>query len=229
MTKPNIKPRKKTPAMKTPLHIEVVSDVVCPWCYIGKRRLEAALALFAQTHPDQPKPELSWLPFQLNPDMPSSGMSRADYLQRKFGAADGGGIYERVSSEGHKENLAFAFDKIARQPNTLKAHALIHTARGLGMQAAVKEALMEAYFMQGADLTNDEALMEAAGQGGLPREAAQAVLQDTALHEALANEEAQMREMGITGVPFFIINRKIGVSGAQMPTHLLAAFEQAIG
>jgi predicted DsbA family dithiol-disulfide isomerase len=215
--------------MQIPLHIEVVSDVVCPWCYIGKRRLETALALFAQAQPEQPKPEVSWLPFQLNPDMPSDGMSRADYLQRKFGSPDGGGIYERVSSEGLKEGLSFAFEKITRQPNTLKAHALIHTARGLGLQAAVKEALMKAYFMQGADLTTDEGLIEAAGQGGLPREAAQAVLQDTTLHTSLAQEEAQMREMGITGVPFFIINRKLGISGAQPPEHLLAAMQQALG
>jgi predicted DsbA family dithiol-disulfide isomerase len=210
------------------MHIEVVSDVVCPWCYIGKRRLETALSLFAQAHPEQPKPEVSWLLLQLNPDMPSNGMRRSDYLQRKFGAADGGGIYERVSSEGRKEGLAFAFEKITRQPNTLKAYALIHTARGLGMQAAVKEALMQAYFMQGADLTDDEALIAAAGQGGLPPEAAQSVLQDTHLHQALAQEEAQMRALGITGVPFFIMDRKLGISGAQPPEHLLAAMTQAL-
>jgi predicted DsbA family dithiol-disulfide isomerase len=160
--------------------------------------------------------------------MPSNGMSRSDYLQRKFGAADGGGIYERVSSEGRKEGLTFAFEKITRQPNTLKAHALIHTARGLGMQAAVKEALMQAYFMQGADLTNDEALIATAGQAGLPPEAAQSVLRDTDLHQALAQEEAQIRALGITGVPFFVIDRKLGISGAQPAEHLLSAMTQAI-
>jgi predicted DsbA family dithiol-disulfide isomerase len=212
----------------TPLQLEVVSDIVCPWCYIGKRRMEAALALFAKQHPDQASPQVSWLPFQLNPDMPSNGMSRADYLQRKFGSADGGGIYERVSGEGKKEGLDFNFPAIQRQPNTLKAHALVAAAQPLGVQAQVKEALMRAYFCEGSDLTQDASLQNIASAAGMPPEAAHAILQDTASHQEVAAQDAELRRIGISGVPFFIINRKFGISGAQPPEALLAALEQAL-
>jgi predicted DsbA family dithiol-disulfide isomerase len=212
----------------TALQIDIVSDVVCPWCYIGKRRLEAALRLFADQHPAQPAPALNWLPFQLNPDMPAAGMSRADYLQRKFGSSDGGGIYERVSGEGYKEGLAFDFKSIARQPNTLKAHALIAAALALGVQAQVKEALMKAYFCEGADLTQDAVLQKIATSAGMPPEAAHAVLQDTASQQEVAEQDAELRRIGISGVPYFILNRQIGVSGAQSPENLLAAMEQAM-
>ena len=214
------------------LQLEIVSDIVCPWCYIGKRRMEAALALFAKAHPDQPAPHVSWLPFQLNPDLPASGISRADYLLRKFGTPDGGGMYERVSSEGKKEGLDFDFKSIARQPNTLKAHALLAAAlksdETASLQANVKEALMQAYFCQGADLTQDAVLQQIATQAGMPPEAAHAVLQDSAAHQGTAAEDAELRRIGINGVPFLIINRKKGISGAQPPQALLAAMEQAL-
>jgi predicted DsbA family dithiol-disulfide isomerase len=219
-------------ASYTSVRIDVVSDIVCPWCYIGKRRMEAALALFAAAHPEQPAPQVSWLPFQLNPDLPQEGMSRADYLQRKFGQPDGGGIYERVSGEGKKEGLDFNFAAIERQPNTLRAHALLAAAlqadeTGL-LQAALKEALMQAYFCQGADLTQLSTLQQIAVQAGMPVEAAHAVLNDSAAHQAVALEDAELRRIGIHGVPFFIINRQYGVSGAQPPHDLLAAVEQAM-
>jgi predicted DsbA family dithiol-disulfide isomerase len=209
------------------LEISIVSDVVCPWCYIGKRRLEAALQLFADKHPTQLTPTLRWLPFQLNPDMPASGMSRADYLQRKFGSPDGGGIYERVSSEGRKEGLAFDFKSISRQPNTLQPHALIEAAFSLGIQAHMKEALMKAYFCAGADLTAETTLLATAQSAGMPFDTARNVLQDKTTHGAIANQEAEMRRIGISGVPFFIFNRKIGASGAQSAAALLQAMEQA--
>jgi predicted DsbA family dithiol-disulfide isomerase len=171
---------------------------------------------------------VSWLPFQLNPDMPAAGMSRADYLQRKFGSKDGGGMYERVCAEGKKEGLDFNFSAIQRQPNTLKAHALLAAALPLGVQAQVKELLMKAYFCEGADLTQDEQLQAIASAAGIPPEAAHAVLQDTASHQEVAAQDAELRRIGISGVPFFIINRKFGVSGAQPPEALLAALEQAL-
>jgi predicted DsbA family dithiol-disulfide isomerase len=149
-------------------------------------------------------------------------------LQRKFGSPDGGGIYERVSAEGHKEGLAFDFKSIARQPNTLKAHALIAAAADTPVQAVLKEALMIAYFMQGQDLTNDAVLAQIASSAGLPSDTAHAVLQDTSAHQAVATQDAELRGLGISGVPFFIINRKYGVSGAQPAEALLAAMEQAL-
>jgi predicted DsbA family dithiol-disulfide isomerase len=217
--------------MPNNIHIEVVSDIVCPWCYIGKRRLEQALVLFAQQHPDIEAPQLSWLPFQLNPDLPAQGMSRADYLQRKFGASDGGGVYERVSAEGKKEGLDFNFSAIARQPNTLKSHALIAAAAAaaLGIQSQLKEALMQAYFMQGADMTDDAQLLRIAVQSGMPQAEAERVLRDPAGLQAIAELDADIRQQGINGVPFFILNRRIGISGAQPPQALLAAMEQALG
>lgn len=216
----------------TPLQIEIVSDIVCPWCYIGKRRMEAALARFAQAHPEQPAPQVRWLPFQLNPDMPEAGMSRTDYLQRKFGSADGGGIYERVSAEGKKEGLDFNFRAIERQPNTLKAHALLNKAlrddATSSQQASLKEALMKAYFCNGADLTQDATLQHIATSAGMSAEVAYAVLRDPATHEEAAAQDAELRRIGVNGVPFFILNRKLGVSGAQPPAALLAAMEQAL-
>jgi predicted DsbA family dithiol-disulfide isomerase len=212
----------------TPVQIDIASDIVCPWCYIGKRRLEQALALFAQTYPNQAAPQIRWLPFQLNPTLPAEGMSRADYLQRKFGSADGGGIYERVSAEGKREGLNFDFKAIARQPNTLKAHALVAAALPLGVQGAVKEALMKAYFCEGADLTQDATLQRIATSAGMPAEAAHAILGDTASHQEIAAQDEELRRIGISGVPFFIINRSIGVSGAQPPEALISAFEQAL-
>ena len=210
------------------LQIDIASDIVCPWCYIGKRRLEHALALFAQKHPDKQAPQINWLPFQLNPTLPADGMSRADYLQRKFGSADGGGIYERVSAEGTKEGLAFDFKAITRQPNTLKAHALVAAAQPLGVQSQVKEELMKAYFCEGADLTQNTQLQAIATRAGMPAEAVHAVLNDTAAHQNIAAQDAELRRIGISGVPFFILNKSIGVSGAQAPEALLSAMEQAV-
>ena len=219
--------------MTTALHIEIASDIVCPWCYIGKRRLEAALELFAAKYPDHSRPHVSWIAFQLNPDLPLSGMSRADYLQRKFGSPDGGGMYERVSAEGRKEGIDFNFAAIKRQPNTLRSHALLAAAlksdETANLQARLKEALMKAYFCEGADLTQEATLIHIAESAGMPPEATQAVLRDTAAHEEVAAQDAELRRIGISGVPFIIINRQLGVSGAQSPEALLAAMEQALG
>ncbi len=216
----------------TALQVQIISDIVCPWCYIGKRRWEAALKLFSHAHPEQPTPHASWLPFQLNPDLPETGMSRADYLQQKFGSSDGGGIYERVSAEGLKEGLAFKFKAITRQPNTLKSHALLAAAllsdESAALQGVLKEALMKAYFCGGADLTQDATLQSIAIEAGMPQKAVHAILQDTTAHQAVAAQDAELRRMGINGVPFFIINRKFGISGAQPPHALLATMEQAL-
>lgn len=218
--------------MPTTLQIEIASDIVCPWCYIGKRRLEKALALFAAKYLDQSAPRVSWLPFQLNPDLPAEGMSRANYLQRKFGSADGGGMYERVSAEGRKVGLDFDFPAITRQPNTLRVHALLVAAlksdESGALQAKLKEALMKAYFCEGADLTQETMLLQIASHADMPLEAAHFALRDAAVHQDIAAQEAELRRIGITAVPFFIINRSISVAGAQPPEALLAALEQAL-
>src|SRR5476649_358957 len=158
------------------LNIDIISDVVCPWCYIGKRRIEAALELYAQQNPGAEKPTVTWRPFQLNPDMPAAGMSRQEYVVQKFGAARAEDIYKRVAGVGAEVGIPFAFDKIARQPNTLAAHSLIGLAGTAGLQDQVKEALMHAYFIDGVDLTNTKNLVGIATFAGLDQAAVEKCL-----------------------------------------------------
>jgi predicted DsbA family dithiol-disulfide isomerase len=208
------------------LAIDVVSDVVCPWCFIGKRRLEGALAQYAAERPDAPAPEVRWRPFQLNPGLPAEGLPRAEYIARKFGPR-GGAVYERVAMIGRQVGIAFAFDRITRQPNTLAAHSLIELARSEGRQDAAKEAFLRAYFLDGVDLTARASLVAIATSVGLDRAAVEAHLDDPGAREAVAAEDAQARELGVEGVPFFIFNRRLAVSGAQPSEVLLEAMKQA--
>lgn len=208
------------------LTIDVVSDVVCPWCYIGKRRLEGALGLYARSHPDQPAPAVTWRPFQLNPGMPDEGMSRAEYVQRKFGAR-GGAVYDRVAAVGREVGIAFAFDRIARQPNTLAAHSLIALAERHRLQDAVVEAMFKAYFIDGLDMTARANLVATASGAGLDRAEVEARLDDARARDAAAEEDARAREIGIEGVPFFIFNGALAVSGAHPAETLFEAMEQA--
>ena len=209
-----------------PLTIDVVSDVVCPWCFIGKRRLEGALALYAKEHPDAPSPTVIWRPFQLNPGLPAEGMARADYIARKFGPR-GGAVYDRVSAVGREVGIDFAFDRITRQPNTLAAHSLIGLAGTQGRQDATKEAFLRAYFLDGVDLTARASLVSIATSTGLDRAAVEEWLDNAEARDAVAAEDARAREIGIEGVPFFIFNGRLGVSGAQPAEVLLDAMKQA--
>ena len=206
-----------------PLTIEVVSDVVCPWCYIGKRRLEAALELYAQAKPDAPPPKVSFHPFQLNPDLPPEGMLRADYVARKWGGRPSSEVYARVSGVGKSVGIDFEFDRIVRQPNTKAAHALIALAGELGVQPAVKEAMMRAYFIDGRDLTDIDTLVEVAERAGLDPKRARAHLADPDALRAIDGADLQARRIGVEGVPFFIFNRRYAVSGAQEAQALVEA------
>ena len=208
------------------LAIDVVSDVVCPWCFIGKRRLEGALALYAKERPDAPPPTVTWRPFQLNPGLPAEGMARADSIARKFGSR-GGAVYDRVSAVGREVGIDFAFDRITRQPNTLAAHSLSELARATGRQDATKEAFFRAYFLDGVDLTARDNLLAIATSTGLERATVEEWLDNAEAREAVAAEDARARELGIEGVPFFIFNGRLGVSGAQVPEVLLDAMKQA--
>jgi predicted DsbA family dithiol-disulfide isomerase len=214
------------------LNIDIISDVVCPWCYIGKRQIEAALALYAQQHPDADRPSLAWRPFQLNPHLPAEGMSRQDYVVQKFGAARSKDIYARVAAVGAEFGIAFAFDRIARQPNTVAAHSLIALAgaagqRADGLQSRVKEAFLQAYFLDGIDLTRTENLVAIAAAAGLDRAKAEQCLADPKSRQAVAEEDRRARAIGVEGVPFFIFNGKLAVSGAQGVEALLDAMRQA--
>lgn len=213
---------------QSPLTIDVISDVVCPWCFIGKRRLEGALEQWAAAHPDAPAPKVLWRPFQLNPTLPAQGMSRRDYVQRKFGD-QGAANYARVAAVGQEVGIPFAFDRIERQPNTLAPHALIGAAGELGIQDAVVEALFHAYFIEGRDMTDRATLVEVVGRAGMTAEQANAVLDSADARESAALEDERAREIGVSGVPFFIFNGKLAVSGAHPAETLFEAMTEASG
>jgi predicted DsbA family dithiol-disulfide isomerase len=206
---------------KPKLSIDVVSDVVCPWCLIGKRRLEKAIAL----RPDIPV-EVHWHPFFLNPWIPRTGLSRHDYLTKKFGSVDAyAAMAGRVKQAAADEGLTYASDRIARQPNTLDCHRLIRWA---GPNAdRMKQRLMDLYFAEGGDLTDIDVLVQAAGDCGLDGTTVRAKL---ASDEDVAAVEAQARhatELGISGVPCFIFGNALAVSGAQAPDDLAGAMDRA--
>ncbi len=181
--------------------------------------------LLAEQHPDV-KPAVRWLPFQLNPDLPAEGITRADYITRKFGAR--GNTYERVSKVGETVGIPFAFSKIEVQPNTVNAHRLLHYAEQNGKQDAVVEVLFDAYFVNGANLTDVDALADVAAKGGLDRETARAWLASDADRDVVVAGDMEARNAGIGGVPFFIFNRAVGVSGAQDPETLVDAMMQSM-
>jgi predicted DsbA family dithiol-disulfide isomerase len=207
---------------KTPVRIDVVSDVVCPWCFIGKRRLEKALAL----KPEIPV-EVHWHPYFLNDWIPREGIARSEYLTTKFGSPERyAGIAQRVSAAAAAEGLDYATDKIARQPNTLDAHRLIKWADGIGKAAEMKQKLMDLYFTEGADLSNRAVLVQAAGDVGLdPEDVREALASDQDI-EQVEQEAQSAKEAGIDGVPCFIFGGEFAVSGAQAPEYLAEAIER---
>lgn len=213
----------------TALTIDIVSDVVCPWCYIGKRKLEAALAMPQAA--DLPPAQIRWHPFQLNPDLPALGISRKQYLEDKFGGpARAAEIYARVRAAGRTVGLELNIDGITLQPNTLAAHALIAFAQQDGIAAGsdVKERLLKAYFTQNRFIGDAQVLATIASEAGLDADAAHSFVTDPLQLQAVAQADAQTRGMGISGVPYFIFNQKVAVSGAQDPATLLGAMQQAV-
>jgi predicted DsbA family dithiol-disulfide isomerase len=204
--------------MATPLRIEIASDVICPWCYIGKRRFEKALAMLD----GKVQVELAWLPFELNPDMPQEGVVRADYRRAKFGSTERAAQLDaRVAQEGADEGIHFAFDRMQRTPNTQAAHRLIDLAQSQGKGNAVVDALFRAYFEEARDIGDAAVLAEIAAAAGVadwPQKA------DAARVEEL---EDLVRGFGISGVPTFIFERKSGLSGAYPPEQIAAAIQEA--
>lgn len=216
------------PADARELTIDVVSDVVCPWCYIGKKHLDQAVATWIERHPGAPAPAIAWHAFQLNPTMPADGMDRGDYLQAKFGDPRGGPGYARVVAAAQAAGLVFRPEGIRRQPNTLRAHSLIRAAGETGLQSALVDALFRAYFVDGEDIGDETTLRRIAGEAGLDDANTSEAFRESALQAAAAEDE-HVRNAGIGGVPFFVISRRIAVSGAQGPAALLDAFARATG
>ena len=205
-----------------PVRIDVVSDIVCPWCFIGKHRLEKAIAL----NPDIPV-EVHWRPYFLNDWIPREGISREQYLTTKFGSPERyKGIAQRVSAAAAAEGLTYAMDKISRQPNTLDAHRLIRWADEIGKAAEMKQRLMDLYFTEGADLTNHTVLAQAAADIGLDAEATRKALASDKDVAEIEREALSAKEAGIDGVPCFIFGGKFAISGAQAPEYLAEAIER---
>jgi predicted DsbA family dithiol-disulfide isomerase len=197
------------------MKLEVASDVICPWCYIGKRRLERALSLLK----NELSPQIRWLPFQLNPGMPKEGVPRAEYRRAKFGSLERSRQLDaRVIAEGKSEGIDFAFDRIQRTPNTTQAHRLIALAEN---QNAVVDALFRAYFEDATDIGDPAVLADIAGQCGVkgwPERAPD-----------VSALEDEVRAMGISAVPTFIFDRKSGISGAYPAQTLAQAIRDAAG
>ena len=208
------------------MRIDVISDVVCPWCYIGKRRLARTLELLRESVGETPQVEVVWRPFQLNPQLPAKGIERSEYLAVKFGSR-AQEIYSRVTGVGRSVGIDFAFDRIVRQPNTVPAHQLIALAQRYGNQDEMVETLFRGYFLEGVDLTQSDNLVELARRAGLEGQVARECLDDDAQRQAVLAEDGQARALGVTGVPFFIFEQRLAVSGAQEPDVLLRALTEA--
>ena len=209
--------------------IDIISDVVCPWCYIGKRNLEAALAKYHEQHAKDPTPTVRWHPFQLNPQLPKTGVPRAEYLEKKFGGpARTKQIYARVTEAGKQAGIDFDFDRITVQPNTVDPHRLVYHALAAGKQDAMVETLFRAYFLDARDLTKVSTLAELAAQAGIDKQSAETYLGSDEDRDLIADADQEARRMGVEGVPFFIINRKYALSGAQPPEVMLKAIEQTV-
>ena len=205
-----------------PLTIDIVSDVVCPWCYIGKRRIENALAQVA----DVPV-EVRWRPFFLNPWVPRQGISREEYLTTKFGSVDAyKGIAGRVVAAANEEGLIYRPDLVKRQPNTIDCHRLIHWADAQGMAADMKQRLMELYFRDGGDLTDTEVLVEAAADVGLDADDVRKRLATDEDVELISGQAQEASDKGISGVPTYVFAQKYAVSGAHSPELLARAIRQ---
>jgi len=204
------------------LTVEVISDVICPWCFIGKRRLEKAIATFGVPV------NVRWHPFQLNPTMPREGISRREYRITKFGSWERSmQLDANIVAVGKDEGVLFDFDRMERTPNTLDAHRLIWLADKEGVQDSVVEALFRAYFTDGRDISNQQTLIDVVAEAGLDRKRAEAVLNSEEGMDAIKDAGEQARRFRVDSVPFFIVNGEITMSGAQPPEVFLEAFRQA--
>ena len=198
------------------IEIDVVSDTICPWCYVGKRRLQRALAGF-----DADEVRVRWHPFQLNPDLPREGMDRAEYVAAKFGGAEAArAVYDRIREAGAEEGIAFAFERMPRTPNTFASHRMVHFAAREGLQDEAVEALFRATFVDGQDVGDVETLLDVGARCGIDPVALSEYLAGVEEVEEVRAAEARARRMGVTGVPFFIVGGRYGVTGAQEPAVL---------
>jgi len=207
------------------VHIDVVSDVVCPWCYIGKHRLETAIGLAGNVAVD-----INWRPYFLNPWIPREGIDRATYLKTKFGSVERYEVIaERVAAAAALEGLVYAADKIGRQPNTLDCHRLILWSRSATDPSRMKQRLMEIYFAEGGDLTDTKTLIQAAVDCGMDRGLVRRLLESDDDIGRIEADASSAREAGIDAVPCFVFGGGLVVTGAQAPEYLASAIERTAG
>ena len=193
------------------IELDIFSDTICPWCYIGKKRLDKAIKKYPGISIKQ-----TWRPFQLNPAMPAEGMDRQEYLVSKFGSSDAvKTIYDNIYEEGLKEGIEFNFDAIETTPNSFNSHRLLALAYRHKIQDQILEDLFESYFIRGEDIGNPNILLSIAINNSLNEEEFKIYLSDQQNIEPLANEEIVARNMGINSVPTFIVNKQLVVNGAQ--------------
>lgn len=214
------------------LKIDIVSDVVCPWCFIGKRRLEAALQLLREVRPDI-TPTIRWLPYFLNPDTPEAGEPYRPFLEKKFGGPEKlAQIWAHIAEAGRTAGIDFAFERIEVRANTLRAHRLIHRAQKAGNADALVERLFAAHFLNGENIWDAGVLARLAGECGeeYDKEAAAALayLRSEEDADAVREQAERAQRMGVTGVPFFILAGRYGIGGAQPPEVLLDALRQSL-
>lgn len=203
--------------------LDVISDVVCPWCFIGKRRLEKGLALRPDLNVD-----IHWRPFQLDPTVPKGGVDRRSYLEEKFGGPEAAReIYARLEAAGAEDGIAFDFDRIAVRPNTLDCHRLIRWAATAGVQEVVVERLFARHFLEGVDIGNAEELVSIARDAGMDADLVAELLPGESDVDLVEEEIALAQRIGVTGVPCFIFANRFGVMGAQPPEAIAEALDRA--
>ncbi len=191
--------------------LDILSDPICPWCYIGKVKLDRAL----EQRPDHGL-DIFWRPYQLNPEMTAGGMDRTEYLETKFGGPERAQtIYGQIRDAAEAAGLKVDFGRIRRTPNTFDAHRLIRWARSSGHQQTVVDALFVRYFERGEDIGDRDVLMQVAAEAGMDLDLLSGLYADDADRDLLTNEEALARQMGVTGVPTFILSEKFALVGAQ--------------
>ena len=205
------------------MKIEFIFDTVCPWCYVGKRRFERALAQRPGT-----RATIAWRPFLLNPDIPPEGIDRRAYLDRKFGGpARVQRVHGAVAAAGEAEGIAFDFDRILRAPNTLNSHRMIRFSAGLGREAETVEAIYHGYFCDGRDIGSIVDLMEIGRAVGLPADALEAYLRSDADISLILNDNARAHRLGVNGVPCLVLDGQYAIAGAQEPDVLLRLIDIA--
>lgn len=209
-----------------PMSVDVISDVMCPWCFIGKRRLERA----AEMAGDEFDLSVTWRPFQLDASIPPGGVDRKRYLDNKFGGADQAQeAYARIGAAGASEGIDFNFEAIDVSPNTLDAHRVIRWAGGLGedTQGAVVEQLFRRFFLHGEDIGQADVLADAASEAGMDEDVVRDLLSTERDTAEVSAEAVHATQIGVTGVPCFIFARRIAVSGAHEPETLVMAMREA--